>query len=73
MISGLILQNSFLPTYNSSMVKLQIIRNCVLTPPNVRLLLTRPFTDKESPVPYDNTIQHFCEIITALDVTVFHY
>lgn len=66
MISGLVSQNSFLPTYNSSMVKLQIIWNCILTPFNTRHLLTRPSADKESPVPHDNMIQHICEIIPAI-------
>jgi len=66
MISGLVSQNSFLPTYNSNMVKVQIIGNCILTPFNVRPLLTRPSADKESLVPHDNTIQHVCEIISAL-------
>lgn len=63
MISGLVSQNSFLPTYNSNMVKLQITWNCILTPFNE---LTRPAADKESPVPHDNMIQHICEIIPAL-------
>lgn len=53
------------------MVKLQITANCILTPFNVRPLLTRPSTDKESPVPHDNMIQHVCEIISALRMSQY--